>query len=605
MKMGLHIACAAVLGLLACVQTPPLSGTLASRPVSYAEDSYSRYMQAGQRALAAGESAIAVKHFLTTVELSENFAADDSRHALALYHAAKAFSLEGNLSRAQEYLNRARAAAAKLENASGQQGEIEQLAGVLFQQHGEHARAIDPLERALAIYRSTAEANLPRPDSATLEERHAAAESTLAAGQTAAALAHSHHVLGNNERAEALYLESVSLYEAYDRNDHRPLIAALNSLGSLYIAAGLYDKAEIVLERALWLGNTNHPGSYEVGETLNTLGALYARLEKFDEAEALHRNALNIWRHSPHASPADIASATQQLGDVFAARRAFFEARDHYREALKLRLETLGEQHPAVAGTHYALASVAEQEQVWGEAQRQYEKALAIYEKHTDEQASERTAQTLAGLARVHKEQGDRAAAARFMERALHLSETAGDTDAPSAQAYRAQLASLRERATVPETAAPAAPTPAEQPSQADQASAASNSKTEPDRTDEPARRERFEFAEQLVQIQDLLFEAHFHEALDRIDTQRAKLPAASEGTTGDTQRARTYRGQLEVFAATAHLALQDEAAARRSLKRALASDPELELNQALTSPKVRKLFESIKSKDAQDAASE
>jgi len=56
---------------------------------------------------------------------------------------------------------------------------------------------------------------------------------------------------------------------------------------------------------------------------------------------------------------------------------------------------------------------------------------------------------------------------------------------------------------------------------------------------------------------------------------------------------------RLEMLQATAELALARDADARASMVRALAADPALALDPATTSPKVLRVFESIRGKTA------
>jgi hypothetical protein len=49
------------------------------------------------------------------------------------------------------------------------------------------------------------------------------------------------------------------------------------------------------------------------------------------------------------------------------------------------------------------------------------------------------------------------------------------------------------------------------------------------------------------------------------------------------------------VLSATAQIALGHDSAARESFQRALAANPELELDAGSTSPKIRRLFETVR----------
>jgi tetratricopeptide (TPR) repeat protein len=78
---------------------------------------------------------------------------------------------------------------------------------------------------------------------------------------------------------------------------------------------------------------------------------------------------------------------------------------------------------------------------------------------------------------------------------------------------------------------------------------------------------------------------AHFEQALASAGEARDRIDARN-GTANDPGRVR-----LEIASATAYVALGQNDAALESLERALIADPNLELDPALTSPKVLAIF--------------
>jgi hypothetical protein len=87
-----------------------------------------------------------------------------------------------------------------------------------------------------------------------------------------------------------------------------------------------------------------------------------------------------------------------------------------------------------------------------------------------------------------------------------------------------------------------------------------------------------------------LVQNARFEQALLTADQIRPTL-ASTEGAPGGGIR----RAQLEVLSATAQIALGRHQAARESFVRALAADPELQLDAGTTSPKIRQVFDSVR----------
>jgi hypothetical protein len=87
-----------------------------------------------------------------------------------------------------------------------------------------------------------------------------------------------------------------------------------------------------------------------------------------------------------------------------------------------------------------------------------------------------------------------------------------------------------------------------------------------------------------------LLRQARFEEALGRAGEARRRLAGA-----GDGSEARRLRVRTEVLAATVHVALEQEEAARNCFRRALAVEPALELDEASISPKVLRVFRAVR----------
>jgi hypothetical protein len=87
-----------------------------------------------------------------------------------------------------------------------------------------------------------------------------------------------------------------------------------------------------------------------------------------------------------------------------------------------------------------------------------------------------------------------------------------------------------------------------------------------------------------------LVQQARFDEALDRTDRLRGELDGL-----GDSPEARRLRARNEVTAGTAHVALDQEQAARQCFRRALAAEPALDLDPAATAPKVLRVFRAVR----------
>ncbi len=100
---------------------------------------------------------------------------------------------------------------------------------------------------------------------------------------------------------------------------------------------------------------------------------------------------------------------------------------------------------------------------------------------------------------------------------------------------------------------------------------------------------EAAEIAALLGRCEAELRAAHFEQALASAGEARDRIDARN-GTADDPDRVR-----LEIASATAYVALGQNDAALESLERALVANPDLELDPALTSPKVLAVFRAAR----------
>jgi LysM repeat protein len=100
---------------------------------------------------------------------------------------------------------------------------------------------------------------------------------------------------------------------------------------------------------------------------------------------------------------------------------------------------------------------------------------------------------------------------------------------------------------------------------------------------------EATEIAALLDRCEAELRAAHFEQALASAAEARDRIDARN-GTADDPDHVR-----LEIASATAYVALGQNDAALESLERALTADPDLELDPALTSPKVLAVFRAAR----------
>ena len=113
-----------------------------------------------------------------------------------------------------------------------------------------------------------------------------------------------------------------------------PDYAVLRSTGLVEFSAGHFEKAEILLRRALEVAQRSND-DYGVAALHHELGAVYENEERRIEAEAAYAQALSIFRRIPNKNY-EIAVVLCNLGSVYSINRRDSDAVKVLRQASKL-----------------------------------------------------------------------------------------------------------------------------------------------------------------------------------------------------------------------------------------------------------------------------
>ena len=143
------------------------------------------------------------------------------------------------------------------------------------------------------------------------------------------------------KEAEALYLESLSIYRALLDKNHPAIANLLNNLAVMYNGAGDPEKAEPVLREAIAIFERLPVPPYEYGTALSNLSYLCRISGRTTEAEQHVRRAIVVFRSAVGDANPYLAGATTELADVLCAEGRYREAEEQEREALAM-LEKLG-----------------------------------------------------------------------------------------------------------------------------------------------------------------------------------------------------------------------------------------------------------------------
>ena len=317
------------------------------------------------------------------------------------------------------------------------------------------------------------------------------------------------HNLARIPEARQAAAESVAIGERVSGPDSPALVPALRILADSLAEAGRGSEAAEavrVLTRALAISEARPGGpNRETGELLGLLGYVHRRLGDYVAARDALTRALALWDAAGFPEPRHRVVALRRLGQVLQDMGDLDGALDRLEEAHRVALDTLGPDrvetvraesalgaalgaagqldeaerlgrravdffttaHPAWQlreGAQTGLALTLVRAGKADEAVRLARQAVTSCEQHRRPGHSYH-AETLAALGRAQHAQGDLAAAAASLERALAIYVDAyGGPGYPPAAAVRAELAAVRaERAGAdPGAADPAAPAPAD-----------------------------------------------------------------------------------------------------------------------------------------------
>ncbi|MEZ5284836.1 MAG: serine/threonine-protein kinase [Vicinamibacterales bacterium] len=211
----------------------------------------------------------------------------------------------------------------------------------------------------------------------------------------------------------------------------------MSTMGEVYHALGLYDRARDLLTGALRTYETEpEPDPAGLAATLDTLGVVAHDTRDLDESESLLRRALDLRRAALGEDHEDTAITLTNLAITIRANGRPLEAEPLYREALAINRRVHGEEHEEVAWSLFSLGWALHQQGRLDETEPLYREAAAIQRRllgpdHPD------LAGTLNSLAGIPWQQGRYDEAAAIWREAFDIYEKIyGDHHAATARAY-------------------------------------------------------------------------------------------------------------------------------------------------------------------------
>ena len=230
-------------------------------------------------------------------------------------------------------------------------------------------------------------------------------------------------VRGQYEKAELLLQRALSIREQQLGPLHSDVADSLNSVANLYMDQGKYEQAEPLLQRALSIREQQlGPLHLDAAHSLNDLALLYQRQGKYEQAEPLYQRSYAIYEQLLGFLHPDTATSLDNLAGLYQNQEKYEQAELLHQRVLSIREQQLGPLHLDTAHSLNNLATLYYQQGRYEQAEPLYQRALTIHEQqlgplHPD------TATSLNNLANAYRNQGKYEQAEPLYQRALSIRE--------------------------------------------------------------------------------------------------------------------------------------------------------------------------------------
>ncbi|TVQ51245.1 MAG: serine/threonine protein kinase [Phycisphaerales bacterium] len=232
-------------------------------------------------------------------------------------------------------------------------------------------------------------------------------------------LAGAYWLEGDLEKAGELYRRTLKTARRSLGEDDPLTLISLNNMGLLHRSKDNHEQAEAYYREALEarrrvLGD-DHP------DTLSTVEALSVTLDaqgNVDESMDYRREALDGFRQTLGDDHRDTLQALHNKGSSLARRGRLDEALSHFRDALDGRRRTLGTDHPLTLRSMSTIGAILAHQGHFDEAETYNREALEARRRvlggdHPD------TLQSVHDMGSLKRAKGDHAAAKAYLEKAV------------------------------------------------------------------------------------------------------------------------------------------------------------------------------------------
>jgi eukaryotic-like serine/threonine-protein kinase len=215
-------------------------------------------------------------------------------------------------------------------------------------------------------------------DAARQVERGLAAEPEVLAS-VHGTLGSTYMALGLFPEAETQLRRALELRRSALGESHPDVASSMDDLAALMLEKGDYAAAEPLFRDALamnrrLLGERNAA----VATNLDNIALLRKSQARYAEAESLSRASLSMKRDLSGENSANFAAGLGNLAALLQAQGKYAEAEPLARDALRIQRATLGTNHPDVASSLNNLASLLQAQSKYAEAEPLLREALAM-----------------------------------------------------------------------------------------------------------------------------------------------------------------------------------------------------------------------------------
>lgn len=229
--------------------------------------------------------------------------------------------------------------------------------------------------------------------------------------------------LGQNDKAEVMYRQSMDIREKVLGKQDKDYGESLGNLAGLYRAQGRYLESESLTLQALAIQEkTIGPEHDDFIANTSNMGLTYGYLGQYDKAAPYFLRAIATYEKKFGSKDPKLAMPINNLAEIYRQQGKYDLAEPQYLRAIRIVENSYGSEHPNVALFNNNLALMYFDQGMYPQARRLYQKSLDLFEKTLGEKHPY-VATTLTNLANIHLKTGQYEQAEKMYLRAMKLRE--------------------------------------------------------------------------------------------------------------------------------------------------------------------------------------